>query len=81
MDIVITLKDGSEHSLLIFRLTGCGIYQKTFFIETKKKGRIEFPIDSLSSFRIESSKGVSRFQEGDSSILIPAIIILSQFLP
>ena len=79
MDIIITLKDGSEHSLLIFRLTGCGIYKKTFFIETQKKGRIEFPIDSLSGFRIESSKG--RSWEGDSSILNPAIIILSQFLP
>ena len=79
MDIIITLKDGSEHSLLIFLLTGCGIYKKTFFIETKKKGRIEFPIDSLSGFRIESSKG--RIWEGYSTILHPAIIILSQFLP
>ncbi len=79
MDINITLKDGSEHILLIFELIGCGIYKKTFFIETKKKGRIEFPIDSLSGFRIEPSKG--RFWEGDSAILNPAIIILSQFLP
>ena len=79
MDIIITLKDGSEHSLLIFRLTGCGIYKNTFFIETQKKGRIEFPIDSLSGFRIERSKG--RIWEGDSAILNPAIIILSQLLP
>lgn len=60
-------------------LTECGIYQKTFFIETKKKGRIEFPIDSLSSFRIEYSKG--RIQEEDNVILNPAVVILSQFLP
>ena len=79
MNIIITLKDGSEHSLLIFRLTGCGIYKNTFIIETQKKGRIEFPIDSLSAFRIEPAKG--RFWEGDSAILNPAIIILSQFLP
>ncbi len=81
MDIIITLKDGSEHSLLIFMLTECGIYQKTFFIKTKKKGGIEFPIDSLSGFRIESSKRMSRFQEDDDTILNPAVIILSQFLP
>ena len=79
MDIIITLKDGSEHSLYIFELTECGIYKKTFFIDSRKKGRIEFPIDTLSSFRIEASKG--RAWEGDSTILIPAIIILSQFLP
>lgn len=79
MDIVITLKDGSEYSMLLFRLTGCGIYKKTFFIETEKEGRIEFPIDSLSSFRIEHSKG--RIWEGDGSIINPAIIILSHFLP
>ena len=81
MDIIITLKDGTEHSLLIFRLTGCGIYQKTFFIESKKKGRIEFPIDSLSDFRIERSKGISRAQEGDNTVLNSAVIILSQLLP
>jgi hypothetical protein len=79
LDIIITLKDGSEHSLLIFELKECGIYKKMFFIETKKKGRIEFPIDALSSFRIESSKG--RIWEGDSAILNPAVIILSHFLP
>ena len=79
MQIIITLKDGTEHSLLIFLLTGCGIYKKTFFIESKKNGRIEFPIDSLSGFRIEISKG--RIWEGDSTILNPAIIILSQCLP
>jgi hypothetical protein len=80
MHIFITLKDGSEHSLQIFELTECGIYKKTFFIGSRKKGRIEFPIDTLSSFRVEASKG--RFWEGDqSSILNPAIIILSQFLP
>ena len=79
MDIIITLKDGSEHSLLIFRLTESGIYKKTFFIETEKKERIEFPIDSLSGFRIEHSKG--RIWEGDNAILNPAIIILSHILP
>ena len=60
-------------------LTECGIYQKTFFIVTKKKGRIEFPIDSLSSFRIEYSKG--SIQEEDNVILNPAVVILSQLLP
>ncbi|MFX1500308.1 MAG: hypothetical protein ACFFDH_05005 [Promethearchaeota archaeon] len=79
MHIIITLKDGSEHSLQIFELTECGIYKKTFFIGTRKKGRIEFPIDALKSFRIEASRG--RAWEGDSSILNPAVIILSQFLP
>ena len=78
MHIIITLKDGTEHSLLIFEIEECGIYQKTFFIANKKE-RIEFPIDSLSSFRVENSKG--RSWEGDSTILNPAIIILSQFLP
>ncbi len=78
MNIIVTLKDGTEHSMLIFVLKECGIYQKTFFIASKKE-RIEFPIASLSGFRIEASKG--RIWEGDSAILNPAIIILSQFLP
>ncbi|MFX1567683.1 MAG: hypothetical protein ACFFCV_04865 [Promethearchaeota archaeon] len=80
MHIFITLKDGSEHSLQIMELTECGIYKKTFFIGSRKKGRIEFPIDNLNSFRIEASR--ARMWEGDQSqILIPAIIILSQLLP
>ena len=78
MHIIITLKDGTEHSMLIFELEECGIYQKTFIIASRKE-RIEFPIDSLSGFRIEASRG--RAWEGDSTILNPAIMILSQFLP
>jgi len=69
MHIIITLKDGTEHSMLIFELEECSIYQKTFTIVSK----------SLSGFRIEASRG--RAWEGDSTILNPAIIILSQFLP
>jgi len=78
MQIVITLKDGSEHVLQILMLVECGIYKGTFFIETHKKGRIEFPIESLSSFRIEDSSG--RIWEGYEALLTPASIILSQFL-
>ncbi len=78
MHIIITLKDGTEYSMLIFLLKECGIYQKKFFIISKKE-RIEFPIDSLSGFRVEASRG--RAWEGDSTILNPAIMILSQFLP
>lgn len=78
MHIIITLKDGTEHSMLIFELEECGIYQKTFIIASRKE-RIEFPIASLSGFRIEASRG--RAWEGDSTILNPAIMILSQFLP
>lgn len=78
MHIIITLKDGTEQSMKIFDLKECGIYQKTFFIASKKE-RIEFPIDSLSCFRVEDSFG--KIWEGDSSILNPAIIILSHFLP
>jgi hypothetical protein len=62
LHLIITLKDGSEHSLQIFLLERCGIYKKTFFIEGKKKGRIEFPVGALSSFRVESSTG--RIWEG-----------------
>ena len=79
MHIFITLKDGSEHSLKIFQLTQVGVNKKLFFIESPKKGRIEFPIDSLSTYRIERSAG--RLWEGDSAILNPAIIILSHILP
>ena len=80
MHIIITLKDGSEHSLQIFELTECGIHKKTFFLGSRKKGRIEFPIENLRGFRTEASKG--RMWEGDQcSILDPAIIILSHFLP
>ena len=79
MHLIVTLKDGSEHSLQIFMLQECGIYKNTFFIEGKKKGRIEFPIESLSSFRVESSTG--RIWEGYETLLNPAILILTQLLP
>jgi len=81
MDIIINLKDGSEHVLRIFRLTESGIYQKMFFIENDKKERIEFPLDSLSSFRVDHLKAIQRIEEGDTIVLNTAIIILSQFLP
>ena len=64
--------------MLIFELEEFGIYQKKFVIASRKE-RIEFPIASLSGFRIEASRG--RSWEGDSTILNPAIIALSQFLP
>ena len=79
MQLIVTLKDGSEHALQIFLLEECGIYKNTFFIEGGKKGRIEFPIESLSSFRLESSTG--RIWEGYESVLNPAIMILTQLLP
>ena len=81
MDLVINSKDGSEHALRIFRLTECGISQKMFFIENDKKERIEFPLSSLSGFRVDHLKAIQRIQEGDHIVLNTAIIILSQFLP
>lgn len=81
MDLIITLKDGSEHALRIFRLTECGIYQKMFFIENDKKERIEIPLNLLSGFRIDHLKAIQRIEEGDNKVLNPAIIILSHFLP
>jgi len=82
MDIIITLKDGSEHTLPVFRLMECGIDQKTFFLENKKKGRVEFPIDSLSGFRIDRPKALRVLPEaGDFIVLNTASIILSQLLP
>jgi len=81
MDIIITLKDGSEHALRVFRLTESGIYQKMFFIENNKKERIEFPLSSLSGFRVDHLKAIQRAEEGDNIVLNAAIIILSQFLP
>ena len=82
MDIIITLKDGSEHTLPVFRLMECGIDQKTFFLENKKTGRVDFPIDSLSGFKINLPKAIRVSpKEGDFIVLNTATIILSQLLP
>ena len=81
MDIIITLKDGSEHTLPVFRLMECGIDQKTFFLENKKTGRVDFPIDSLSGFRIALKALRVSPEEGDFIVLNTATIILSQLLP
>ncbi len=81
MDIIITLKDGSEHTLPVFRLMECGIDQKTFFLENKKTGRVDFPIDSLSGFRIALKSLRVSPEEGDFIVLNTATIILSQLLP
>ncbi|MHA1671567.1 MAG: hypothetical protein ACTSV5_13485, partial [Promethearchaeota archaeon] len=56
LDLIIFLKDGTQYKLLIDRLKACGTNGNNFFIASKRE-RIKFPIESLSSFRIESSKG------------------------
>ena len=82
MDLIINLKDGTQHKIKGFKLKECGIYKNTFFIDSFKEGRIEFPINSLSSFNVESPKFAKlAAQAGDSVVLNTAIIILSTFLP
>ena len=82
MDLIVNLKDGTQYKMRGYNLRECGIYEKTFFIESDKEGRIEFPINSLSSFRIDRPK-FEKFapQAGDSVVLNAAVIILSTFLP
>ncbi len=81
MDLIITLKDDTEHKMRIYRLRHCGINQQIFFIESDKEGRIEFPINSLDGFRIDRPKKLSiAAEEGDEVVLNAAIISLSHFL-
>ena len=51
------------------------------FLENKKTGRVDFPIDSLSGFRIALKALRVSAEEGDFIVLNTATIILSQLLP
>jgi len=80
LDLNIFLKDGTQFKMTILRLIECGINQKKFFIESAKEGRIEFPIENLSGFRIDRPKSHRTAYEDDSTVLYTAIGILSKHL-
>ena len=80
LDLIIFLKDGTQHIMTISRLKKCGIAENIFFIESYKEGRIEIPLDSIDGFKIERPRGRSIALEGDSSVFYTAIGILSKHL-
>lgn len=82
MDLIVNLKDGTQHKIRGYNLKECGIYEKTFFIESLKDDRFEFLINSLSTFSLDRPKFEKLApQAGDSVVLNTAVIILSTFLP
>ncbi len=81
MDLIIFLKDGTQYKMRIWRLKSCGINNQMFLLVSWKEGTIEFPINSLSGFKIEGTK-VSRIpQSGDVAVLNAALTILTKYLP
>ncbi len=79
LDLIIFLKDGTQHKMLIDRLQESGINGNNFFIESSKEGRLEIPLDSIDGFKLEA-KRTYILQESTQTHLITAVGILSKHL-
>ena len=77
LDLIIFLKDGTQHEMLLDRLKASGINENNFFIESHKTGRIEVPLDSIDGFKIESAR-TYLLHESTQIHLTTAIGILSK---
>jgi hypothetical protein len=77
MDLIIFLKDGTQHKMVIDRLITSGINEKNFFIESHKEGRLEIPLDFIDGFKIEA-KRTYILNETNQTHLITAVGILSK---
>ena len=77
LDLIVFLKDGTQHKLVLDRLKASGINENNFFIESHKTGRIEVPLDSIDGFKIESARTYLLF-ESTQIHLTTAIGILSK---
>ena len=77
LDLIIFLKDGTQHSMKIDRLKASGISEKSFFIESHKEGRLEIPLDSIDGFKIETGR-TYLLHESNMTLLITAVGILSK---
>jgi hypothetical protein len=47
MDLIIFLKEGTQHKMVIDRLIASGIDGNNFFIESRKEGRLEIPLSQF----------------------------------
>ena len=79
LDLIIFLKDGTQHKMLIDRLIASGINENNFFIESRKEGRLEIPLDSIDGFKLETAR-TYLLHESTQTYLITAIAILSKHL-
>ena len=77
LELIIFLKDGTQHSMKIDRLKASGICENSFFIESHKEGRLEIPLDSIDGFKIETAR-TYLLHESNMTILITAVGILSK---
>jgi hypothetical protein len=79
LDLIIYLKDGTQHKMLIDRLIGSGIREKNFFIESYKEGLLEIPLEFIDGFKLEA-KRTYILNEDNETHLITAVGILSKHL-
>ena len=77
LELIIFLKDGTQHSMKIDRLKASGISENRFFIESHKEGRLEIPLDSIDGFKIETGR-TYLLSERIMTFLITAVGILSK---
>ena len=77
LDLVIFLKDGTQHKMVIDRLKASGINENNFFIESHKEGRLEIPLDFIDGFKIETAR-TYLLHESNMMILLTAAGILSK---
>jgi len=75
--IIIFLKDGTQYKIMLGRLIACGTNGNNFFIESKREGRIEIPLDSIDGFKIETTRTYLLY-DNDNTNLITAVGILSK---
>ena len=79
LDLIIFLKDGTQHKMLIDRLIASGINENNFFIESRKEGRLEIPLDSIDGFKLETTRTYI-LHESTQTHLTTAVGILSKHL-
>ncbi|MFX1567686.1 MAG: hypothetical protein ACFFCV_04880 [Promethearchaeota archaeon] len=78
MELIIFLKDGSQRKISLMGLQASGIKENNFFIENKKEGRLEIPLDSIDGFKIE--KEIVLIHELNMTILLTAVGLLSKHM-
>ena len=80
LNLIIFLKDGTQHEIPIVKLKECGTIENIFFIENKKEGRIEIPLDNVKGFKIYRKFVMEAAYEEDRPVLYAAVGILSKHL-
>ena len=77
LDLIIFLKDGTQHKIIIDRIKATGINENNFFIEKHKEGRLEIPLGSIDGFKIEAARTYLLY-ENNQIHFITAVGILSK---